>query len=62
MRKTSQEPKLQDIPQSIWPLLFKPTKVMENKGRETVIVNQILEPKKELDENIAKLEIKCGVT
>lgn len=53
MRKTSQEPGLEDIPQNIWPLLFKPTKVMENKGRETVIVNRILEQKEEPDENIA---------
>lgn len=62
MRKTSQEPRLEDVPQNIWPLLFKPAKVMENKGRETVIVNWILEKKEELDEKIAKLQIKSGVT
>lgn len=62
MRKTSQEPRLEGIPQNIWPLLFKPAKVMENKGRETVVVNWILEQKEELDENVAKLQRKSGVT
>lgn len=40
--------------QNIWPLLFKTTKVMKNKGRETVTVDWILEQKEAIDEDIAE--------
>ena len=49
------------MPQNIWPLLFKTTKVMKNKGRETVTVDWILEQKEEIDEDIAKFQVKSEV-